>query len=100
METETTIQLLAALLFTLGLLTVIVRRNSIILLMGIEMMLNAANLSLVGFAQHLSQVNGQVQVFFIITIAAAESAIGLSILVNLYRNFNSIKTDHAATLKG
>ncbi|MEK6625586.1 MAG: NADH-quinone oxidoreductase subunit NuoK [Bdellovibrionota bacterium] len=100
METETTIQLLAALLFTLGLLTVIVRRNSIILLMGIEMMLNAANLSLVGFAQYLSQVNGQVQVFFIITIAAAESAIGLSILVNLYRNFNSIKTDHAATLKG
>ncbi len=96
----TTIQILAAFLFTLGLLTVIVRRNSIILLMGIELMLNAANLSLVGFSQYLSQVNGQVQVFFVITIAAAESAIGLSILVNIYRNFSTINTDHTVTLKG
>ncbi|HAZ12180.1 MAG: NADH-quinone oxidoreductase subunit K [Bdellovibrionales bacterium GWA2_49_15] len=97
---ETTIQVLAAFLFALGLLTVMVRRNTIIILMGIEMMLNAANLSLVGFAQYLSQVDGQIQVFFTITIAAAESAIGLSILVNLYRHFNSIKTENAATLKG
>ncbi|MBI2522578.1 MAG: NADH-quinone oxidoreductase subunit NuoK [Bdellovibrio sp.] len=92
--------MLAAFLFALGLLTVIVRRNTIIILMGIEMMLNAANLSLVGFSHYLAQINGQVQVFFIITIAAAESAIGLSILVNLYRNFTSIKTDNAVTLKG
>ena len=97
---DTTIQILAAVLFALGLLILLIRRNTIVLLMGIELMLNSANLSLIGFSQYLSQVNGQIQVFFVITIAAAESAIGLSILVNIYRNFSSINTDHPVTLKG
>jgi NADH-quinone oxidoreductase subunit K len=94
------LQILAAFLFTIGLLIVLTRRNTIILLMGVELMLNAANLSLVGFSHHLSHIDGQMQVFFVITIAAAESAIGLSILVNLYRNFGSIKTDMAMGLRG
>lgn len=94
------IQLLAAFLFTMGTLIVLLRRDSIVLLMGIELLLNAANLSLVAFSKSSNLIEGQVQVFFIITIAAAESAIGLSILVNLYRNFGSIKTQSATTLKG
>ncbi len=94
------IQLLAAFLFTMGTLIVLLRRDSIVVLMGIELLLNAANLSLVAFSKSSNMIEGQVQVFFIITIAAAESAIGLSILVNLYRNFGSIKTQSATTLKG
>lgn len=97
---ELKIQVLAAFLFVVGLLIILTKKNTIILLMGIELLLNAANLSLVGFSNYLGHIDGQVQVFFTITIAAAESAIGLSILVNLYRNFGTIKTDKAVTLKG
>lgn len=93
-------QLLALFLFVIGMMIVLLRRNTIVLLMGIELMLNAANLSLVSFARANGQLDGQVMVFFIITIAAAESAVGLSILVNLYRNFGSINTDQAKTLQG
>ena len=71
-----------------------------LMLMGIELMLNGVNLSFVTFAHELGQVQGQLQVLFIITIAAAESAVGLSILVNIYRNFGSIKTNLTTTLRG
>lgn len=100
MTNEILIQLLAAFLFTMGMLVVLLRRDTIMILMGIELLLNAANLSMVAFSKSAQLVEGQVQVFFVITIAAAESAIGLSILVNLYRNFGSIKTQSATTLKG
>ena len=100
MTNELFIQYLAAFLFVLGTMVVILRRDTIMVLMGIELLLNAANLSLVGFSNASNMIEGQLQVFFIITIAAAESAIGLSILVNLYRNFGSIKTESATTLKG
>lgn len=100
MNNEILIQLLAAFLFTMGMLVVLLRRDTIMVLMGIELLLNAANLSIVTFSKSAQMLEGQVQVFFIITIAAAESAIGLSILVNLYRNFGSIKTQSATTLKG
>lgn len=93
-------QILALFLFCVGILIVLLRRNTIVLLLGIELMLNAANLSLVTFANQMQMIDGQVQVFFVITIAAAESAIGLSILVNLYRNFGNIQTDRARTLNG
>jgi NADH-quinone oxidoreductase subunit K len=66
----------------------------------VELMLNAANLSLVSFSNNMGMIDGQIQVFFVITIAAAESAVGLSILVNLYRNFGSVRTDRARTLQG
>ncbi|RZA17171.1 MAG: NADH-quinone oxidoreductase subunit NuoK, partial [Proteobacteria bacterium] len=93
MQTGTLLHILSAYLFSMGLLALILRRNTIVMLMGIELMLNAVNLSFVTFARELQQLDGQVQVFFIITIAAAESAVGLSILINVYRNFGSIKTD-------
>lgn len=100
MTNDVIIQLLAAFLFTIGVLVVLLRRDTIMILMGIELMLNAANLSLVAFSRSMGMIEGQLQVFFVITIAAAESAIGLSILVNLYRNFGTIKTQSATTLKG
>lgn len=100
MTNEILLQLLAAFLFTIGTLVVLLRRDTIMILMGIELLLNAANLSIVAFSKSAHMIEGQVQVFFIITIAAAESAIGLSILVNLYRNFGSIKTQSATNLKG
>lgn len=93
-------QLLALFLFTTGMLMVLLRRNTMVLLLGIELMLNAANLSLVSFSNAMGQIDGQVQVFFVITIAAAESAVGLSILVNLYRNFGAVTTDRARNLQG
>lgn len=100
MTNEILIQLLAAFLFIMGMLVVLLRRDTIMVLMGIELLLNSANLSMVAFSKANHMIEGQIQVFFIITIAAAESAIGLSILVNLYRNFGSIKTQTANTLKG
>jgi len=100
MTNDVLIQILAAFLFTMGMLVVLLRRDTIMVLLGIELLLNAANLSLVAFSKSMGMVEGQLQVFFVITIAAAESAIGLSILVNLYRNFGSIKTQSATTLKG
>ena len=100
MTNEILLQLLAAFLFTMGMLVVLMRRDTIMILMGIELLLNAANLSMVAFSKGHHMIDGQMQVFFVITIAAAESAIGLSILVNLYRNFGSIKTQSATTLKG
>jgi NADH-quinone oxidoreductase subunit K len=100
MTNDVLIQLLAAFLFTIGMLVVLLRRDTIMVLMGIELLLNAANISLVAFSKSGGMIDGQLQVFFIITVAAAESAIGLSILVNLYRNFGSIQTQSATTLKG
>jgi NADH-quinone oxidoreductase subunit K len=100
MTNEVLLQLLAAFLFTMGMLIVLLRRDTIMVLMGIELLLNAANLSLVVFSNSMGMIEGQLQVFFVITVAAAESAIGLSIVVNLYRNFGSIKTVSATTLKG
>lgn len=100
MTNDVLIQILAAFLFTMGMLVVLLRRDTIMILMGIELLLNAANLSLVAFSKSAGMIEGQLQVFFVITIAAAESAIGLSILVNLYRNFGSIKSQTATTLKG
>lgn len=93
------IQFLAFFLFVVGVSMVALRRNTIFLLMGIELMLNAANLSLVAFSNQLQMIDGQIQVFFVISIAAAESAIGLSILINLYRNFGSIRTENTQTLR-
>ncbi len=99
-SSELLIQILAAFLFMVGMLIVVLRRNTIMILMGIELMLNAANISMVAFSHNLAMVDGQIQVFFTITIAAAESAIGLSILINLFRNFGTSKTDEASILKG
>ena len=75
----------SALLFCLGLLGVVIRRNLIVMYMGLELMLNAANLALVAFSYFNANLHGQILVFFIITVAAAEVAVGLALIVAIYR---------------
>ncbi len=76
------------------------RKNLIVLLMSIELMLLAVNINFIAFSHYLGDLNGQVFVFFILTVAAAESAIGLAILVVLFRNLKSINVEDIGTLKG
>jgi NADH-quinone oxidoreductase subunit K len=87
-------------LFTIGALGVLLRRNAIIIFMSIELMLNAANLAFVAFARHLNDLNGQVIVFFVITVAAAEVAVGLALIVAIFRSKRSINIDELHMLKG
>jgi NADH-quinone oxidoreductase subunit K len=92
---------LGALLFALSVIGIFLnRKNLIILLMAIELMLLAVNMNFVAFSYYLGDLHGQVFVFFILTVAAAESAIGLAILVLLFRNNASIAVDELNTLKG
>lgn len=91
----------ASVLFTLGILGIFLnRKNVIVLLMAIELMLLAVNLNFVAFSHYLGDLAGQVFVFFILTVAAAESAIGLAILVVLFRNLDTINVDDLDSLKG
>lgn len=92
---------LGALLFAISVIGIFLnRKNVIILLMAIELMLLAVNLNFVAFSHYLNDVAGQVFVFFILTVAAAESAIGLAILVMLFRNLRTINVDDLDSLKG
>ena len=92
---------LGAVLFALSIVGIFMnRRNLIVLLMAIELMLLAVNTNVVAFSHYLNDMNGQIFVFFILTVAAAESAIGLAILVLLFRNKSSISVDELNTLKG
>ena len=91
---------LSVALFTIGALGVLLRRNAIIIFMSIELMLNAANLAFVAFARHLNDINGQVIVFFVITVAAAEVAVGLALIVAIFRTKRSINIDELHILKG
>jgi NADH-quinone oxidoreductase subunit K len=86
-------------LFCVGLLGVIVRRNLLVLFMSLELMLNAANLALVAFSRFNDNLNGQVVVFFIITVAAAEVAVGLALIVALYRKRQSARVEDLTLLK-
>ena len=93
--------ILGAVLFSLSVAGIIInRKNLIVLLMCIELMLLAVNLNFVAFSHYLGDMAGQVFVFFILTVAAAESAIGLAILVLLFRNVGSIDVEDLDTLKG
>ena len=89
----------SAALFGLGLLGVMVRRNLLVVYMSLELMLNAANLALVAFSRFHANLHGQVMVFFIITVAAAEVAVGLALLVALYRKRRSAYVDDLTSLK-
>ena len=92
---------LGAILFALAVVGIFLnRRNLIVLLMAIELMLLAVNMNFVAFSHYLGDMAGQVFVFFILTVAAAESAIGLAILVVLFRNLKTINVDDIGTLKG
>jgi NADH-quinone oxidoreductase subunit K len=86
-------------LFSLGLLGVILRRNLLVIYMSLELMLNAANLALVSFSRFNDQLDGQVLVFFIITVAAAEVAVGLALIVALYRKRQSAHVEDLTSLK-
>jgi NADH-quinone oxidoreductase subunit K len=87
------------LLFALGLLGVIMRRNLLVIYMSLELMLNAANLALVSFSRFNDNLNGQVLVFFIITVAAAEVSVGLALIVALYRRRQSAHVEDLTSMK-
>ena len=91
---------LSAILFALGVFGILYRRNAIIMFMCVELMLNAVNITLVAFSKMWNQTDAQVFVFFILTVAAAESAIGLAILVTLFRSRRSINVDDIDSMKG
>jgi len=91
--------LVSGALFSIGLLGVIVRRNLLIIYMSLELMLNAANVTLVAMSRFNGNLDGQVMVFFIITVAAAEVAVGLALIVALYRKRRTAEVEDLATMK-
>ncbi|SRR5512135_940760 len=91
---------LSAVLFILGVLGVLVRRNAIMIFMSVELMLNAANLALAAFSRQWGNVGGQLIVFFVITVAAAEVAIGLALIVAIFKTKKSIDIDELNSMQG
>ena len=92
--------LLAAILFSIGAGGVLLRRNALVIFMCVELMMNAVNLTFVAFSTELQSLGGQVFVFMIMTVAAVEAAVGLAILVELYRHIKSVNVDDFDSLKG
>jgi NADH-quinone oxidoreductase subunit K len=92
--------LLSGTLFTVGLVGVIIRRNMITVLMCIELMMNAVNLNLVAFSHRLASLQGQIFTIFVITVAAGEAAVGLAIIIQMYRLKSTINVDEARELSG
>ena len=99
MVPETYYLALSATLFAIGVTGVIIRRNPLVIFMSIELMLNAANLAFVAFARQLDSIDGQVIVFFVMTVAAAEAAIGLAIILASFRNRVTVNAEELASLK-
>ena len=91
---------LAAILFSIGSAAVLLRRNAIVAFMGVELMLNAANLALVAFSRMRGDVDGQVMAFFVMVVAAAEVVVGLAIIIAVFRARQSISLDEPAELRG
>ena len=92
--------ILSAILFSTGMLGVLLRRNVIVILMSIELMLNAVNLSFVAFSHFSDNIDGQVMVFFVMTIAAAEAAVGLALAVTIFKRFREVNIRFFEHLKG
>lgn len=92
--------MLSAVLFVLGVMGVMLRKNAILVFMSVELMLNAGNLALVAFARQWNDLNGHVFVFFVMTVAAAEVAIGLALIVAIFRDRQSINIDDLHQLEG
>ena len=90
----------SAILFSIGVLGVLIRRNAIIIFMCVELMLNAVNLSFVALAQELGRVDGQVFVFFVMTVAAAEAAVGFAIIIAIYRHKETLDLQNLNLLRG
>jgi NADH-quinone oxidoreductase subunit K len=91
--------IVSAILFTIGAAGVLFRRNAIIIFMCVELMLNAVNLTLIAFSQYLGNQTGQILVFFVMTVAAAEAAVGLAIVIALFRNKQTVEIDQMNMLK-
>jgi len=94
------VMILAALLFSIGLAGATMRRNMIVVLMSIELMLNSVNVTLIAVARALTDVSGHVFVFFSLSVAAAEVAVGLAIVVAVYRSFGSVNMDDVSAMHG
>ena len=92
--------ILSAILFIMGVLGVLIRHNAIMIFMSVELMLNSANLALVAFARQWGQVDGQLIVFFVITVAAAEVAVGLALIVAIFKTKHSIDIDELHAMEG
>lgn len=92
--------ILSAVMFYIGVLGVVIRRNAIVLFLCIELMLNAVNLTLIAFGRYLNSIEGQVLVFIVMTVAAAEVAVGLGIIVAIFRGRESVNVDDINLLKG
>lgn len=92
--------LLSAILFTIGVVGVLVRRNVIVMFMSVELMLNSANLALIAFSRARAESDGQIITFFVIAVAAAEVAVGLALLVSIFRVKKTTNIDDVNTLKG
>lgn len=90
---------LSAIVFTIGIVGVLTRRNVIVILMSIELMFNSVNLNLIAFSDRLQQVTGQVFAVFVITVAAAEAAVGLGIVISLFRNKETVNVDEIDLMK-
>jgi NADH-quinone oxidoreductase subunit K len=91
---------LSAILFTLGALGVLIRRNAIIIFMSVELMLNSANLAFVAFTRNFNLLDGQIFVFFVMAVAAAEVAVGLALIVAIFQSRQAIDVDEISALKG
>jgi NADH-quinone oxidoreductase subunit K len=89
----------SAILFVIGTVGVLIRRNAIIIFMSVELMLNAVNLTLIAFSQFLGDQTGQILVFFVMTVAAAEAAVGLAIIISLFRNKQTVDVTKVNILK-
>ena len=92
--------ILSAFMFTIGMIGVLMRKNVLVILMCIELMLNAVNLSFIAFARYSGNLNGQILVFFVMTIAAAEAAVGLALAVNIYKKFKEVNIRFFEQLRG
>ena len=92
--------ILSAILFTIGVVGVLIHRNALIIFMSIELMLNAANLAMVAFSSVFKSFSGQIFVFFVIAVAAAEVAVGLALIVEIFKSKRSIDVDQMSSLKG
>jgi NADH-quinone oxidoreductase subunit K len=90
---------LSAILFTIGVIGFLIRRNTIVLFMSIELMLNAANLAFVAFSRYLHSMDGQIFVFFVMTVAAAEAAVGLAIIMAIFRTKATVNADEINLMK-
>ena len=90
---------LSAILFSIGTFGVLTRKNAIVIFMSIELMLNAVNLTFIALSHHLGNLDGQIFVFFVMAVAAAEAAVGLALMITFYRNRESIDVDDVNLLK-